>query len=304
MKNVDRLVARVRRETRNEDNSNTVASDSLSDEEFIDALNDGQERLQAVISNVFSTAFEKQIVINVVSGQTDYTIDDNVYLGNRIVCVEYSPTGQDRDYIELENRDIKERNERDGLPSFYIRTATKIIINPVPRYTSSKLRVTYEKKLSTLDKKRGTISVVGSPSGGQIALTITSPDAELSNLLKGDKITILDTYGQVSINDVEVLSYSSPTLTVAEGDLVAGTNIDTNYTILIGNDAVFTPALPDVCEKYLVAYACWQILNRDDLVKASRAKDRLSLAEEEVIESFLLESKDVKYIPIFNKSFY
>lgn len=305
MLNVSRLIDRVRRETRNEDNTNTVASDSLSDEEFIDALNDAQHRLQSVISNVYSVLFEKQAEFPVTIGLDEYTINDNVYLGNRIVCVEYTPVGNVADYRELENRDIKEREERSGIPNKYIRTSKKIIINPIPNIQTGKLRVTYEKHLSTLDKVRATVSSVGTPSGGQITITLAaSPDAKMAELIKGDYITILDTFGAVAITNVRVVIISGVSLVIEEGDVVKGVNIDAGYQILIGKDATYTPDLPDICEPYLVAYACWQIFNRDDLVKAQRAKERLALIEEGLAESFSMESKDVRYIPIFDKGYY
>lgn len=306
MLNVDRLVARVRRETRNEDNSNTVASDSISDNEFIDALNDAQERLQSIISSVYSTLFEREVSFDVGVGDTEFEIDDNVYLGNRIVSVEYTPTGNIRDYRPLEARDISERERQNGIPSFYFITAKKIILCPTPITANGILKVTYEKTLSRLDKKRATITTVGTPytaSGVDlINLTLSNIDDEVSNLIKGDYITSLTTSSTVGINKVMVwAALSGSTLTVKEGDIVEGTNMSDGDTFLIGKDAVFTPDLPDCCERYLIAYAVWQIFSRDDLKRAEGAKARLAIIEEDLLRSFSEQSKDAKYIPMINK---
>lgn len=305
MKSVERLIQRIRRETRNENNSNTVASDSLSDEEFIDALNDAQERLQSLISGVYSVFFERQVTIPVVNGQSEYVIDDNVYLGNRIVEIKYTATNDERDFYELENRDIKEIDHREGLPCAYVRTAKTVILYPVPNRSNSKMKVTYEKTLPKLDKKRGVIAS-GTQSVGVINIVITTPDSFLEDIFIGEKVTIVNEDGEVTANKLKVTGYNSGTKTLSfeEQDYTFGTEIQVGYSVLLGGDSVNVSELPDICERYLIAYGMWQILNRDDLKLAGRAKERVGLIEDDIINSFAEESRDVKYIPIYNKEFY
>lgn len=305
MKTVERIVERVRRETSNSNNSNTVASDSLSDDEFVDALNDAQERLQSLISNVYSTLFEKQITIPYIKGESTYTIDDRVYLNNRIVEIKSSPTGRVEDYRELEARDIKETRYHESLPYCYIRTAESIIVSPIPNASTGHMLITYERTLPELDKKRAFITS-GSQADGEIIMILNTVDTTLTSIVVGEKITICSPSGTVKAKNLEVVSYTegTSTLVIQEGTYTYGTDFDDGDAILLGKDSVNISLLPDICEKYLVAYANWQIFSRDKLKQTQAAKERLAIIEDDILESFSNESKDVKYIPIFNDGYY
>ena len=79
MRRVDFLITAVRNLSENQTVSST---NDIADEEFLQYLNDGQDRLQALIcatknsNRIFST----EQVISIVANQEGYTIPDRLFM--------------------------------------------------------------------------------------------------------------------------------------------------------------------------------------------------------------------------------
>lgn len=304
MKSLNKIIEHVRRKTNNADNSNTVASDSISTEDFISAVDDAQTDLQTLISNVYADAFQVESLIDIVQGQEEYTIPNRVFANNRIRKVEYSRTGELRDYIELPQRGLTDRYTETGCPTYYIKRAGNLLINPIPNTTQGKMRVSYEKTLDNLDIRRAKVtSTTGTPI---TSITIDNvgftTDTAITNLVAGDDICISDDDGVVVAYNIPVTAGTATTITVDSHTLSAGESISAGDYVTIGRYTTTHSKLPDICEGYMRDAAILQISEDDDLDERIAAR-RLLRKEEKILKTFEDDTRDITYIPIIDKDF-
>lgn len=322
MKPITELITRVRRETRNSTGTGVTAGDSIKDAEFVDYLNDAQELCQESISGVFSKFFETTKIYTIdtsVSSYEELTIPTDCLLGTRIASVEYSHDGSEANYMNLTPLDIRERYSTTGggysrFPEGYMRTASKIIITPVPNQNGAKVRVVYEKAVLRLDVAK----IDGVTAAGRVAAVLSgvtwaaaNGHDDLQNWDAGDLVNIIDRATGVMV---------AQDATLGSGFAVGGTNagsttIDlssgTYDTTLI--DALLTrlddvkiletgrttiSELPNSCEKYLVAYAALLVFERDASVRLAKAAEkRFQRISDSLIKSYIQEARDWPAIP-------
>lgn len=299
MRLVDVLISQVRSESDNEDYSST---NGISNAEIVRFLNDAQDRLQSLITAEHPMAFVTEETISLVANQEAYSLTGNLYLGSRIHSVEYSHSGQVRDYIPLRQRTIKERFfGNTGRPEYYIRRGSSLLMQPTPESSTGTIRVNYEYKLKTLDFRR---AVVSSTTGTPItAITVTSGDASLANLIKGEYLTVVDEYGAQTATSVPVGTGSTTSsIAVNSHTLGSGETITANDFILLGDNSTSISELPDTCERYLICYAVWKMLRKDNSSEASSWQSELGAMEEDIVQSFGEPDMDIQGIPILDES--
>jgi len=230
MRHVDDLITQARRESDNETFSTTSG---IQDDEFLQYLNDGQDRLQSLIAAKHSEVFTTEKVFPIVASQEAYDLNDHVFLNNRIVSVEHSSSGNLRDYYPLQQRTLKERITSDSTsPAFYVRRSGQILINPIPTAATGKLRVNYERTLDDLDIRRGIIKSAGITGAGTVASPITqitvdgsgtpTPDSALGDMLLGDVVCFTDRKGVVLDYNLDI---TSAALNGSDRDIVINKHI-------------------------------------------------------------------------------
>ena len=117
-------------------NSSTgETTEGISNNLIVSFVNDALAFLQSRIIAVYPGEFVEEDIQNTVVDQEEYTIDDNVFLNNKFISVEFSRTGNLDDYYPLPPASLHERRTSSGVPYQYIRRNGKILLNPIPNFT-------------------------------------------------------------------------------------------------------------------------------------------------------------------------
>lgn len=199
MKTVEELIVRVRRETRNANTGLTTAGASISDAEFVDKLNDGQELAVELISGLFSTFFERTKVYTMNTTQDDFeilTLPTSILLFTRVSLVEYSYSGRADNYVNIKPVDVRERytgtNYLRSIPG-YIVSGNQIILSEKANNNGAKVRVTYELAPPRLDVAKAVVAT-GSRSGTDFSGTYTvgSAHADVTDWVVNMPVSVID----------------------------------------------------------------------------------------------------------------
>lgn len=296
------VINQCRRDTNNTDVT------SISTEDFLRYANYAQENLQAIILQCQSAKFQFEAYYNITSGQDAYSLPDNTYMGDRIVNVEYTFTGNARDYHKIYERGLAQRSTYPlNYIEAYIRRSGQILVQPMPSATQGILRVTAERQIDRLDIRRGIIdAVTGTTSVTALSLDVSSTDYPPSStdiaamILTNPYICISDKDGIPVAYNIPVSAYNTVT-----GDLTI-TATDTISTPAAGQFITFGKytrthtELDTICERYITAYMNWKIFGRDTAssAKAKIFENELSLIKEELTASYSETDHDEDEIQI------
>lgn len=309
MRAVTRLIEQVRRQTENEDFDNFVG---ISDEEFIQYLNDAQYNLQAAIVHQHPRVFTAEAIVNAVNGQESYALPSDCLLANKVHNVEYSNTGDEDDYYVLEQSTIKYRTTGiEGSPTKYTRIGGKILLAPVPQ-SGGKLRITYIKRLRELDKRQAQVgaarnakpndNIISSSGTFEISLETNNFETNTEGLSKHDFICIVDKEGNSIVKNIEITASSLSSITCSAHTLDTGESatIPVGSFIVGGKDTTTHSELDISVERYLIAYCAWKILKRDSSVDSAEAAEELAMILKEIVKSYAMVSDDIQFIPQLN----
>lgn len=319
MKYLGDMIERVRSDT---DNESWGTDEGISDTDIVNFFNDAKEMLQGVVLRSYpdSTLFDYRVVINTIDRTAEYPLPGNpnylgtpttapaALFGNSVRQVEYSYTGRDDDYTNIEPVDLKELSKVYSDPiNKYAKRGSYIIVSPVPQSSGKLLRVTYPARLDQLDVRRGTID---SATTSSITLEASPvPDSALSDT--SFYISICSADGTVAKYARLVDSYDSGTrvltlntgtpLTVAEAAAAPGS------FVTLGNRSSTHCRFPDGTpaddfEKYLIAYATWKILKKDSSSDAEGAGNELSIIESDIMKNIVAVTKDAQQVPVIDWS--
>ena len=308
------IISNARLDTRNADDIPTSTNQvGIETAAFLRFVNFAQQRLQGRISKVYPVLFEAVQEIDIVDGQAQYSINDNVYLGTRIRKVEYSFSGSTQDYRPLPPTNPYNTYNSPGRPCAYHRRDGYIILEPTPSGSTGTIRVTYERTLDRLDVRRGRIN--GTPSGAVIDLTHSTyggpSTADEALFVAGTYVCACDHYGTPILYNGIISSYNSSTdaLTLAanvdtylvEGKTLA--DLADGY-ITLGKYTTTHSKLTDEAERYLTEYCSRRIFKRESSDDATAIDAELEPIEQELIVSYKIADKDVKPIPISDYSYF
>ena len=300
---IDNLIDDVRKATENEDFSDTSG---IQEQEFIRFLNEGQEHLHARITQQHPSVFLSEQTISITADTEEYSLASDIFIGNKVTQVDYSPTGNAVDYIPLRAGSLRERRTgADGDPQFYIRRGGSILINPVPTTGTGSLRVTYMKRLPKLDKRRASISAVTLNSSNNtittLTLNVSTDTIDSTALAKSNYMCIVTRNGGIQMKAIEFDSINTTTgaVTVTSGfTYTTGETATTSDYIVGGENSTTHTQLDESLERYLIAYATWKILKRDsNSAEADRQQQELLAMEDEIIANYAELSDDIMEIP-------
>jgi hypothetical protein len=306
MRRFDLLITDARGET---DNAQFTDETGIQDSEFIRWGNSAQTRILSLIQQAHPDLFQRQTVIAAVAQQEEYNLPSRTFLGTRVQMIEYSKTGQTRDYYPLKKGNLKERvNGPSGDPSFYIRFSTKFLVQPAPQGAGS-FRVITQLALPRLDIRRAVVSTV---SLDTVNKTITS--LVFDNTLNIDAvemqnesyICIVDKDGNILMKGIPVDSVDSATGVVT---VHSGFTYQTAETIAVGAFAVLGAyssthsQLPEVAERYLTDFMIWKLEKRDANQSSSEISQEIRDQEMEIVDSFALPDDDVSYVTILDPQY-
>jgi hypothetical protein len=305
MRRNDILISSSRSET---ESQNFSPDTGIQDSEFIQYLNDAQDRVISNIFQVYPNEYLKEVIIPVSGGVALYNIPIDCYLGSKLKLVEYSPNNDPNNYYTLEKGVVRERfNGIAGVPSFYIRKGPTILLNPGPA-TSGSIRLTYFYKLPTLDIRRGKVSAVTlNPTSRSItSLTIdltTMTTDDINNIQGNGYMTIVDKDGIVQMNQIPV-SMIDPNTGILTLDgpfsFISGQSIAVGNWVCMGKNATTHSQLDDSCERYLLAHCNWKVEKRDSSVDSIEANEELISMLTEIVNAYKDADDDIDYITVLD----
>lgn len=303
------LILGCRRDTNNTDTS------SISDEDFLRYLNFGQENAQAIILQSQSAKFQSEVIFNIIADQEAYYLPENTYMGDRVVNVEYSFTGEERNYQPIYERGLKSRSSYpQSYITSYIRRDKAILVQPMPAASQGYLRVTCERQADKLELRRGVITASTVTLGVITALTVNTtgsypPDAALISqmLLTNPYLTVCTHTGEPTAYAIPVTAYNPGTgaWTISGGSFTlqdSTDSVDVGSYITFGKYSTTHTPLDSVCERYMIAYCNWKILGRDtaSAKKAAYYEEELKLIKAELTESYSETDHDEDDIQMVN----
>lgn len=304
MRYVGDLLTECQRDTNNVGSTSTSGVDP---EDFLRYFNYAQERIQSLVQQSTPVIFQTEEILSIVALQEAYSVTGPIYMGTRIVNVEYSPTSLTRDYYKIYERGIFARDTYpQNYPVNYSRRGSQILLIPTPSVTQGSIRVTYERELDRLDTRRATIS--GTPSGAVIVTTGADITSLPTNLTNARYVCVSDADGNILLYNGLVSSWSSPNLTLAAN---VSTYLTTGYALAdlagkyltVQKYSTTHSKLANLCERYLQAYCNWKVLGRDAATKAKAKmfEDELTLIEQDIVRGYQEPDKDDDNIQIVNE---
>lgn len=306
------LIDEIRRESDNTDVS-TIDGDTvtgIADEEIIQFINDAQDRLQNLISSSNSTAkiFSVSRNLSTVASQEEYGFTaDRLLMNKEIELVEFSVDGLATNFYELDKMVLFNRDTTPTeFPYGYYTRFGKICSIPPTTSNNGIIRVTFERQIDEVDKRRGKITAVSGLSSTtftNLTLDSTADETSNPNLSSIDYICICDKDGTVTAYNIPVLSYDTATNILTP---VSTFTFQTGETIAIDSYVTFHKwstthsQLPDPCESYLIIFAVEKLMLRDSADDYNKWKIKREDTEKDLLAQINSQTSEVQLIPQFD----
>lgn len=306
MKRVDQQIDLIRERTRNLNfsiDSDGNPTEGITNNLLLHYMNESQDHLQAAILSVYPNEFVDSQTFNITGSTEDYTISPKrLFINNKIISVKYSSSGREEDYVVLDQRQNRDRKSYTGYPEFYIRQGNTIKLNPIPQSTQGTVRVDFYKELDDLDIRRGQVTARTLTATQLTALTLDTANDDPTALSDADYICVNDRYGVVKMYNIPITSYSSTTgvVTLSAFTFASGETVAVGDYVTVGKYTTTQSKLMDNCERYILMYAQKRMLTTDESNTSLEEDVELKTIEQDIINSFADESRDIKYIPIID----
>jgi len=299
---VNYLIEDTRNHTENQDFNDTIG---IADSEFLRFLNDAQYRIHNLIVKNHPMVFVNEKEMSVVANQESYALPNISMLKNKVVSVEFSHTGQAKDYYPLYPSTLRQRwAGANGNPHHYIRKNGRIYLNPVPNSSSGSIRLSYIQDIPRLDKRRASVD---SAMLNSTTLTITSLTLNVSTdsidsteLDKHTRFCVVDEEGNIKMKNVKFTDINTTTGVVtidSSFTYESGETIESGDYIVAGPFSTTHTILDDMVERYLIAYCAAKIFHRDSSSDLTAQMAELSSIEDDIIAAYAEISDDIIEIP-------
>lgn len=297
---IGEIVRLAREKTGNSDftqDSDGNITEGISTDLVMAFVNDALAFVQSRIISVYPGAFVEENIQSVVSGQESYTVQDNVFLNNKFVSIEYSQNGALDCYYPLAQVSLLQRNTSPGQPYQYIRRNGQLLLNPIPNSSQGSLRVNFYRTHDRLDVRRGQIT-----SEDDTSITLDN-DSYLDSvaLARAQYICIVSALGEVLYRNIPIVSYdnvtrvidiASQTLTGITGAFVVCGKYRTTH---LQDD------MPERVEDYLRLVTEYKLEATDSSLDAINSKKDVADCLNDLVDGFSELSEDIQDIPIADK---
>lgn len=304
MRNIELIIKAARRQTDNEEYDDSTG---LSQDQLIQFANDAQDDLIEGIQSTWPQSFLLVKNIDIVVNQEAYDLPSDTFMMSRVAHVEYSKSGNERDFYPLKQGTISERlSGYSAEPSFYIRLNNQVLLQPKPQSIGAILRVTYQKALPRLDYRLGKIGSVTTVGSAITALTLdTSVPIYSDQLLEEEYFTVVDANGLVTMRSIPIsaVDETSGVISLGAFSFVSGETISTGSYVVRGKYSTTHSYLTDNCERYLSEYIAYKIYRRDSSNDSPGQKDELDTTKATVIQSFSVPEHDILTIPVLDGNY-
>lgn len=285
MRRLEFLINTVRETTDNKD------VNGVSDNEIVGYFNDAQKTIYTLIfKNNPDADFFKAEIEYPATVEGIYELPEDCFSTNSISMVEvrYALTENNNGFSRV--KPITE-SERAYMFGYYTRD-NKVIISGNSNYANFQtVRITYFRKIKSLDIFRGKVSAVVPDT----SFALDNFDATVKKSY--DHFSFADARGnQVSkgffIPELDVTTNINPT-----------TGIEVGSYLLGGSDATNVSELPDSCETYLLDYVRQRIYTRNNYDDANKQVFFTEQQRTELISIFARNKKDDSVLPITDYGF-
>lgn len=171
-------------------------TEGWDDNTVAELFNLGLNQLYDRISQVDSVANIEEYATTVFSGVQEYPIPQNVKMALQIMNVRYLYGPETWQFVTLEQGMIQDRfSYPTNIPSTYCIRNGKILLSPTPNITrENALIVNYQKRMRSLDYRRGKVSDILSPYGDITDISNSNPcvvtTSSAHGLMTGQKVGI------------------------------------------------------------------------------------------------------------------
>ena len=171
---IDEMAANARQLAYQENYSYTEGWD---DNTVAEIFNLGLNQLYDKICQIDNVANIEEYTQTVVAGVQEYAIPQNVNLAIQIMNVRYLYGPENWQFVTLEQGMIQDRyGYPTNIPSTYCIRNGKILLSPTPNITrENALIVNYQKRMRSLDYRRGKVSNIISSFGNVVNITNANP---------------------------------------------------------------------------------------------------------------------------------
>ena len=303
------LITDCRSDTQNGDDIPTSSTSvGIPDRDFLRYLNFAQQRLEGKINKKYPFAFMTHSIISVIAGQAKYTIPDNVSLNTKVIVVEFSRTGLEKDYRRLTPGNRYARTyQAAATPVSYHRSDGAIELEPPPSSSGGTIRVFFIRALDKMELRRGVVDSVTINGSNQVtALSLDPASDDETELVKisTQYVCINDKYGNVKAYNIPVSGYNTANgnfTLVGTPQLAVGESIANGDYVTVGRYTTTHSKLRFECERYLVEYCNRRVKKRDSSQDVPDIDVELKDIEKDIVENYQVPDLDVKPIPIIDR---
>lgn len=307
MRKLELLIDESRRATENVDFTTTSGIDT---QQFIRFFNDAQRRIESKLQVLHKRIFTRTQTFSVSAQQELVPIPADVYLGTRLIHVEYARPAGTNDFYTLKKGQLQERiTSIVGEPSFYIRVEDNLILQPIPG-SAGTIRLTYQRKLPRLDIRRGqieTITIVGDQlTALKFDDVVDEPAFDREALIQEEELTIIDRFGKRCIENIrfdDIDEQGNVTLTGGAHTLIDGQTAAVGDFGVRGGNSTNVSELAESVERYLLQYVDWKIFKKDSSVDSQEAAQELAQMEDDIVAAYAEPDTDVDYVTILDAQY-
>lgn len=152
-------------------------TEGWDDNTVAEIFNLGLNQLYDAITQVDEVANIEEYVQTVVAGVQEYDIPQNVKLASQIMNVRYLYGPETWQFVTLEQGMIQDRfSYPTNIPTTYCIRNGKLLLSPTPNITRERaLIVNYQKRMRSLDYRRGKVSGLVSAYGNITGISNANP---------------------------------------------------------------------------------------------------------------------------------
>lgn len=310
LERLELLIRAAREQTGNQQYS---ATSGIPQRNMVRHFNDGQEYIYNQIMQERSTLYKKEGFIDVVDGQASYTLPSDVYMSHNIQKIDYTPTGDARNYYPLNMRTPREEISIRGYPEAYFLRDGKVILSPIPvRSITNGLRLNYQYVIPSLDIRRATVQ---SSNFNAITKTVTSITLNVDSYLSSenidelnsnwvDYICVVDKNGTILMKDLPVTGFTdgvTKTITIDNSFIAqTGETLPANSFIVFGKNATTHSQLPSAAKKCLLTFVELRTQMSDSNSEAAETSPIMQVLMKDLLDSIAELEEDIWQIPIIN----
>lgn len=286
MRRLEFLITEVRNSTDNKD------VNGVSTAEIVSYFNKAQSAIETLIfkNNPYADLFKTQVEIPAVSTGV-YDLPNDCFAVNAISMVEarFADTSNNKGYSRIKPISESEFSYIFG----YITRNNQILISGQNDVSSlMSIRITYFRKLKTLDIRQATVNAV-TPG---VSIGLAAAPTYLYDV--DDHCSTVDNQGDQVVDDIYFTNTAGATLTTTNT-----TGVASGQFIVSGKNACNKSELPDACEPYLIDYVRQRIYTRNNYEDSNKQMYFTEEQKAQIISLFSKNKKDDETIPVTDIEF-